>query len=142
MISTNDIMHAVATVLNGLGCEVHGENVIDLDTDGSETVQLSVELVSSYLLCGGIEEFRSYLIDIMWANAIEPTNEDMNAAQDKIARAIQPFIPISDRKLKPDNVRYNKTDGLAHVIFELNFYDLIIERDSQPNAEKIIIGGI
>lgn len=140
MITTNDIKDGICKQLDAAGLKVSGENY--LPEDGTAIIQLGVDLVTSELMGAGRQVHRTYLVDAMWSRGPMPANEEMNAAQEAIAAALTPYVRVGGRSLKPENVRYNKTDGLAHVLFELAFYEAGAHDDGPMMAHlKIYIGG-
>lgn len=139
MITTNDIKNSICSQLDGSGFMVSGEN-ITLDDD-EPIIQLGVDLVTSEFIAAGLQIHKTYLIDVMWSHGLAPDNEEMNDAQEAIAAVLTPCVHVDGRNLKAENVRYNKSSGLAHVLFELDVYDSI-PQECPVTMEELTIGGI
>lgn len=132
MITINDVKNGIIRRLAGLGDSVYGEDVNAVDFRDGAVIQVDVDLVTSRRVCAGKGVERSFLVDCAWLDQDTPTNQAMNDAQDRIEAAILPAIPLCGRKLKPENMRFNKTDGVAHVVFEINLMDSAMETEPHP----------
>lgn len=137
MITINDVKNGIIRRLAGLGGSVYGEDVKDADFADGAVIQVDVDLVASRRVCAGKYVERSFLVDCAWLDQDTPTNEAMNDAQDKIEAAVVPAIPVCGRMLKPENVRFNKLDSVAHVVFELNLTDRVMEEDPHARMGKL-----
>ena len=131
-MTINEVKNGIIKQLAGLGARVYGEDVRVAELEEGPVIQVDVALVTSRRVCAGKCVERTFLADCAWLNQDTPTNEAMNDAQDSIEAAIVPAIPAGGRMLKPENVRFNKEDSVAHVIFEISLTERIM--DENPHA--------
>ncbi|MFQ7067445.1 MAG: DUF6838 family protein [Christensenellaceae bacterium] len=124
MISYNDIKEAVCAKLYAAGYRVRDERVTDSMLDMGALVLVTLSPVTSMLTQCGKQENRALIVDCAYLESDAPERAAMYDALEGMTNAIQPYIETRGRKLKPQEIQYSITDGVAHFSFTLDYYDL------------------
>ena len=142
MITYNELKEAVVRKLSGAGYRVYDENVqvSELEQKGA-LVQVMLEPLACVRFCAGLYEERNVLVDIAWMEEAVSTRAGMYDALDALSHTLQPYLEVQNRKLRVENVRYNITDAIAHVLFDLNFTVKVVEEDTHPMMGELKLGG-
>ncbi len=141
-MTNNEIKEAVVRVLDGAGFRVFDEDVTSTHLELGPLVLVTIEPVAMALSCGGIQRRKSMIVDCAYLHGQKANRAAMYDALEAMNDALVPAFTVGDRRLKPDHVRNNITDGVAHLIFDLDFFDLAIESEPEEMIKTLNIGGI
>lgn len=128
MIATSVIRSTVANALAGAGFSVKGEE------GGQEALPLvcvSLTPLTLRAAGGGKQLERGMLVDCAYYNET-PTESELYGALDRMTEALLPAVSFEGRHITAEKVRSDLVDQVAHLMFELNFYDSFGEAEELP----------